>query len=196
MMRAKLRRLVGDGRGATLVEFGFVAPVMVALLMLLGDLLYRTYVQSLLDGAIQKAGRDSAIQGGADRAADIDANVVAAVKQIAHNATWSSSRQNYNSFSMIKPEVIDDKNGNGILESKECFFDVNNNNSWDVNPSRSGQGGANDVTLYTVRITYPRLFPVTTFFGATPLQEVKASTLLKNQPYARQVRPVTKVCLP
>ena len=46
---------------------------------------------------------------------------------------------------------------------------------------------ANAVTLYTVTVTYPRLFPIWAFvpgFGGT--QTISAATLLKNQPYATQ----------
>jgi len=191
-----VRRLVRDARGATLLEFAFVAPVMVAMLMMLGDLLYRAYAQVILDGAIQKAGRDSAIQGGGDEAGKIDAAVTSAVREVARGATVTAQRSNYNSFSIMKPEVIDDKNGNGKLDSKECFYDVNGNKAWDADPARQGQGAANDVTQYTVTVTYPRPFPVSGFFGASPNQQITATTLLKNQPYARQVRTVEKVCLP
>ena len=73
---------------------------------------------------------------------------------------------------------------------------MNGNGVLDANPTRSGQGGANDVTRYRITISYPRIFPVMGFFGASERQEIRASTLLKNQPYARQVRTVVKVCLP
>ena len=57
---------------------------------------------------------------------------------------------------------------------------------WDADPGLSGQGGANDVTLYTMTITYPRLFPVTKALGVSSTQTITATTLLKNQPYATQ----------
>lgn len=191
------RRALGpDIRGNTLIEFAIIFPVMMALFMMLGDFLYRAYAQALLDGAIQKAGRDSAIQGGGDEATNIDAAVTDAVRDISRGATFTTERRNYNSFSVMKPEVIDDKNGNGRLDSKECFYDVNGNKNWDVDPTRDGQGAANDVTRYVVTVNYPRLFPVTGFFGASAWQQISAMTLLKNQPYARQTRTVERVCLP
>ena len=194
-MGRRLRcRLAGDRRGVTAIEFGIVAPVMIALLMMLGELLYQSYAQALLDGAIQKGGRDSAIQGGADKAATIDAEVARTVKIIAKNATWVAQRLNYNSFAVIKPETFVDKNGNGVRDPKECFDDVNGNKTWDSDPSRVGQGGANDVTQYAVTVTYPRLFPVASFFGAGTTQTIGAKTLLKNQPYSRQTSTVVQIC--
>ncbi|RZL72694.1 MAG: pilus assembly protein, partial [Sphingomonas sp.] len=64
-----------------------------------------------------------------------------------------------------------------------------------IDPGLSGQGGANDVTLYTVRVLYPRLFPVASFFGASPNQTIVAKTFLKNQPYTNQsVATVKNIC--
>ena len=55
--------------------------------------------------------------------------------------------------------------------------------------------GAGAVTLYTMTVTYPRLFPIWRFIGVPNSQSISASTLLKNQPYATQstTDPVT-VC--
>jgi Flp pilus assembly pilin Flp len=63
---AALRSLRRDKRGATIVEFALVSPVMILMMMGLGDMGYQVYAQSILNGAMQKAARDSAIQGGAN----------------------------------------------------------------------------------------------------------------------------------
>jgi Flp pilus assembly protein TadG len=190
-MRA-LRTLRRDTRGATLVEFALVAPVMCIMMMGLGDLTYQVYAQSILNGAMQKAGRDSAIQGGADNASIIDAKVTSMVQKVAANVF---TRKSYASFSVIKPEPFTDTNGNGIRDVGECYTDINGNRQWDADPGQTGQGGANDVTVYTATVTYPHLFPVASMFGWSPNQTISASTLLKNQPYASQttVTPAT-VC--
>ena len=182
------RRLVTDRRGVTVIEFAMVLPVMLAMIMGLGELMYQVYAQSILEGAIQKAGRDSAIQGGADNADAIDQSVLDMVKTISSGATFVGppKRTNYATFTSAKPEPFTDTNGNGVRDAKECFDDINGNRTYDTDPGTSGQGGANDVTLYTVKISYPRLFPVASFFGAAPTQTIVAKTFLKNQPYASQ----------
>ena len=182
----RLPTLLRDRRGATIVEFAIVAPVMMILLMGISDLAYQVYAQSILNGALQKAGRDSAIQGGAENTATIDAKVTAMVQKIAANATITFTRKNYDSFSVIKPEPFVDTNGNGVRNSGECFTDINGNGTWDADPGMSGQGGANDVTVYTATVSYPRLFPVAGLFGWPTTQTISATTLLKNQPYASQ----------
>lgn len=180
------RRLAGDRRGATIIEFAMILPVMVGLIMGLSELMYQVYVQSILDGAIQKAGRDSAIQGGADNADALDLSVMAMVRTVAGAATYTSSRKTYSSFASMKPEPFTDTNKNGVRDAKECFDDINGNGVYDTDPGLNGQGGANDVTLYTIKVTYPHLFPVMGLFGASATQTLTARTLLKNQPYASQ----------
>lgn len=192
---ARLSSLRRDTRGATIVEFALVSPVMILMMMGLGDLGYQVYAQAILNGAMQKAGRDSAIQGGGENTSTIDGKVTYMVKNIAKNATITFTRKNYDSFSVIKPEPFVDTNGNGVRNAGECYTDINGNNQWDADPGVNGQGGANDVTVYTATVTYPHLFPVASLLGWPSTQTITASTLLKNQPYASQttVTPAT-VC--
>jgi len=180
-------RLACDRRGATVVEFAFVLPVMLILMMGMMELGYQAYVQSVLTGAVQKAGRDSGIQGATADA--IDAKVIGQVRAVAKSAIYangSPTRLSYSAFSAIAPEPFVDTNGNGVRDAGECFTDVNGNGSWDSDAGRTGQGGANDVTVYTVAITYTRLFPVTRLFGWPGTATLSSSTTLMNQPYASQ----------
>ena len=186
MVASLLLTLRRDRRGVTLVEFAIVAPVMLLMLMGLGDMLYQVYAQSILNGELQKAARDSGIEGGAANTSTIDAKVQTAVKKIAPNATFTSTRKSYDTFSEVAPEPFTDSNGNGVRDAGECFTDENGNGSWDQDPGAAGQGGASAVTVYTMTATYPRLFPVARLFGWSSTQTISATTLLKNQPYATQ----------
>lgn len=186
-MRAALYRLRCDARGVTAIEFAFVAPVMLLLLMGLSDMAYQCYVQAMLTGAMQKAGRDSTIQGSGTRTAQIDATVMSWVRSVAKTATYTSSRKSYAQFGAIKPEAFTDGNSNGVYDAAtECFIDINGNNTWDSDPGLTGQGGANDVVLYKLTVTYPRLFPLAGMLGWSANQQLSASTILKNQPWAAQ----------
>lgn len=191
------KRLAEDRRGATLIEFALICPVMLLMVMGLGDLLYQAYAQSILEGSLQKAARDSSIEGGASNTATIDGQVIASMKPLADNltnncapsgltGTWCSTRKNYDSFSDVAPEPYTDTNNNGVRDPGECYTDENGNGAWDADPGLNGQGGASAVTLYTMKITYPRLFPVAGLMKVSPMQTITASTLLKNQPYAGQ----------
>ena len=189
-----LRRLARDGRGVTVIEFAVTAPVMLMLVMGMSDLAYRAYAQAMLEGAVQKAGRDSALEGGDGKIPQIDAKVLAMVQNMAKDATYTTSRKSYSTFSNVRPEKFTDGNANGVREVGECYEDVNNNSQWDPDSGKTGQGGADDIVQYEVTVTYPRIFPLAQMLGWPKNQVIKAKTLLKNQPYASQniPTPVTR----
>lgn len=189
--RVAIRRIGVDRGGATIIEFAMIIPVLMFLLMGAFDLLHQVYAQSILDGALQKAARDSAIEGGAANAETFDKKVWSMVKIVAPDATYKASRKSYSTFQTIKPEDFTDKNGDGICNKGESFTDINGNGNWDTDPGLTGQGGAEDVTQYTMTVTYPRLFPVAELAGWPATMSISSTTLLKNQPYDSQKVPVS-----
>jgi Flp pilus assembly protein TadG len=184
MTRVRLRE---DRRGAVAVEFALVVPLFLMLIMGLCDLSYQAYVQSVLIGAVNKAGRDGTIQGAT--AASIDSAVLAQVQAAAPRAAFTTGyplRKSYAKFGDIQPEPFVDLNGNSLHDNGECFTDINDNGLWDTDPGSNGQGGAGDAVAYTVSIVYPRLFPLQAWLGWGSNQTLSATTTLKNQPYALQ----------
>lgn len=182
-----MRRLWRDRGGAALVEFALVLPVMLLMGMGLCEMAYQAYMQAILTGAVQKAGRDSTVESA--NTTTIDNAVLQAVKNINGNAAFVSgypTRKSYASFGYISPESFVDSNGNGVRDPGECFTDVNGNGIWDADPGVSGNGGAGDTVLYTVSITYTRLFPLGLWLGWGKTATLSASTILKNQPWAMQ----------
>lgn len=185
-LRALLRR-GSDDRGVTIIEFAVILPVMLLLLMGIVELTYQAYVRSTLQGALNKAGRDSTLENAAADADQIDGKVIAMVRQIAPSATFQTTRMSYASFSDVgKPEAFNDANGNGVRDSDECFEDVNGNGSWDTDRGKQGLGGADDIVSYTTTATYPTLFPFMVAAGFPELQQVTATTVLRNQPFGQQ----------
>ena len=188
-----LGRLGADERGVTIIEFAVVAPVMFLMIMGLGELSYESAVQAVLDGAMDKAGRDSTIQGA--NGTNIDTLVMNQVRTFAPGATGVSTRKSYSSFSNIQPEPFTDTNRNGVRDPGECFTDVNANATWDADPGNTGQGGASDATVYTMTLTYRRVFPLFRMIGWPATRTIAATTMLKNQPYATQTNTgTTTVC--
>lgn len=198
-MRPLLARITADRRGNTIIEFALIVPVMMLMLLGFSELLYQEYAQSILAGEVQKAGRDSGIEGGSASTATIDNLVLSrlgvVVKGLQNDCTqanagtgpsWCSVRKSYDSFSEVAPEPFTDTNKNSVRDPGECFTDVNGNGVWDADPGNQGQGGASAVASYTMTISYRRLFPLATLAGWSNYQKLSASTLLKNQPYASQ----------
>ncbi len=194
-MQSVLHALRGDTKGVTAIEFGIVAPVMALFMMGVGELLYGSYTNSILTGAVQKAGRDATLQQNttSTATAGIDGQVMSLVRQVAPAATYVSTRENYTTFSNVdKPEPFIDstKTGTiGVRDPGECFTDVNGNGLWDADMARSGVGGASDVAQYTITVDYPRIFPVAKLLGWGSTASLRAQTVLKNQPYAAQSSP-------
>jgi len=191
-----LRRCAGDDAGATVVEFAIVAPVFLTLLLGVFDYGHMFYAQSVLQGAVHQAGRNSGLESGADFMAAIDEDVRGQVHNIVPQGSVLTSRTNYESFNDVnKPEDFVDANGNAEYDPEECFTDVNSNLEWDEDRGIEGLGGADDVVLYTATLEYDRLVPLFKFVGGSDQHRISASTILRNQPFGDQAeRPEEQIC--
>lgn len=192
MRRAGLtRRLCHDRRGAAAIEFAVVAPVMCLLLVGGFDTAHTLYARAALQGIVQKTARDASLETGTDDAiaTALDNKVKVQVLQLSNQATFVITRRFYRTFSLAaaaKAETFTDTNKNGTCDAGEPYVDANNNTVWDADGGDSGQGGAKDRTLYTVKVTYPRMFPLWRFIGGSSTTTLTASTILQNQPYSDQ----------
>ena len=189
MIRRLFRRLRHNQRGSTLIEFALVAPVLMVVIMGLLDMTYQLYAKAMLLGAVQKAGRDSTLESGVSASANaaIDAIVKNAFRKVNGTVTDSSfvfTRRNFSDFTNAGKLEASTGPG-GLCAPGFTYADVNNSNSWD-DGAIAGQGGANDAVLYSVQVSYTSLFPVNALFGASPIQTIRATTVLRNQPYNNQ----------
>lgn len=181
------KRLVRDETGVTVVEFALISPVLLIMLMGLYDVAYQLYAGAVLQGAIQKAGRDSTIEGAASGTAALDLVVSDQVKRVVPNATLTFTRKAYATFSKVgKPEDWTDSNSNGTCDNNEPFEDVNGNNNWDADRGKTGQGGAKDAVVYTVNVVYPRPLAIGGMLGFSQNVTLKRVTVLRNQPFGIQ----------
>ena len=114
---------------------------------------------------------------------------------MARYGTLNFSRMNYRDFSGVgRQEPFTDSNGNGVRNAGECYTDMNNNSTWDADQGGSGQGGAGDVVLYRVSLTFDRLFPLWKMLGEPQSETITISTVLRNQPYTAQSNNSTVRC--
>ena len=197
-----LRRLRDEKRGATLVEFAIVAPVLCLMLMGAFDIAHSLYLRTVMEGIMQKAGRDSTLETSSNTSAQnaLDDKVKSQVRKLVKNADVDTSRRFYRSFAeakAAKPETFNDSDTNGRCNDGEAYEDANGNNTWDADGGNAGQGGAKDAVLYTVTATYDSLFPLWKMIEGSQERSVSASTILRNQPYNEQgsyAAPVWKNC--
>lgn len=196
---SRLARLHSEQRGAALVEFGFVAPVMIVLLMGAFDLGHTLYSKSILEGAVQKAARDSALDKGSETAVRtaVDNRIRSQVQAVLPNsATIDVKRRYFHNFSEAKASQAEpyvDTNKNNKCDGGEPYEDKNGNGTRDIDGG-VGQGNAKDATVMTVTVSSPRLFPLHGLVGLPKNQTIVATTVLANQPYSEQNAPKQGNC--
>lgn len=183
-LRPAMTRLLGEERATAVMEFALTAPVFLLVLMGIFDFSMQLYAKSVLSGAVNRAARDAALEGNNASQASIDAAVTANVKTVFQDATMTYSRLAYDNFSGVdKPEPLTDANNNSTRDPGECFTDINGNGSWDANQGKGGQGGGDEVVLYSAEMQLTRLFPAWKMLGQPQVVKIKAATVLRNQPF-------------
>ncbi|MFZ5746099.1 MAG: TadE/TadG family type IV pilus assembly protein [Pseudomonadota bacterium] len=181
------RQLAGNRRGATIVEFALVMPVLGLLLLGTFDIAHSLYMRAVLEGIVQKAARDATLESGTESAqqAALDLKVETQVHELARNADVDTERTAYRDYRDVQAqeEPYTDNNHDGTCNHEEPYEDDNENGRWDTGAS-VGQGSAKDATLYTVTVTYPRAFPLHRLIPALDdTTTIRATTVLRNQPY-------------
>jgi len=195
---SRLGRLRQREDGATIMEFGLIAPALMVLLFGALDVGHTLYMQSVLQGVVQKAARDGSLEDASGNDATYRTALDTAVRnqllQLNHSADISFDRRFYRTFSDAAAaqaeEFKDSTSGpykNGICDNGEPFVDANNNGVWDADGGDSANNaGARDNIVYTVSVAYPRMFPLDKLIGGNGLTKLTASTVLANQPYGTQ----------
>lgn len=193
----KRRGLRRDARGATIVEFAMVAPVLVLMLMFLFDTGFYIFASSILGGEVNAAGRNATLETANDigRKA-MDDQVEAAVHRLIPKAAMTYTRLAYKSYgrAQAKAESYNDLNGNGKCDNNEPFDDANRNYTRDLDSGAMGGGSARDVVIYTATLKYDRFFPIARMLGWNNQVTMSASTILRNQPFDKQPEPLVGKC--
>jgi Flp pilus assembly pilin Flp len=179
-----MRRLAREECGVTIVEFAMIAPALCLTLLALFDFGHRSYVESVVQGALHEAARLATV---GDKTGDeIDAHVENMLLIFSHDGEVEIEKKSYADFSGVgKPEKItQDTAPVNEYNEGDCFEDANGNGEYDEDRGRGGLGNAEDVVHYRVTIEFPRLVPLGGFLGLGPTETVTASTVLRNQPFA------------
>lgn len=193
--RADRARLLRDTRGAAAIEFAVALPVFLMATLGLFDLTYEQYASAVLQGVVEKAGRDGSLEDFAADQSDLDAYIERSVRDVWPRADVLIERQSYAGFrERNQPEKFTDINGDGKYDKGECFEDANGNGTFDRNRGRRGNGSAEDVVLLTATIKMDRVFPGWELFGQSQVAEIVATMTLRNQPYAAASNAPKLVC--
>jgi Flp pilus assembly pilin Flp len=194
-LRTSLVRLGGDRRGVTAVEFGIILAPLCITLLGLTDLGYRSYVASIVQGALHEASRMATV--GDKTGAQIDAHVQDRLKEFSKKATVTITKQSYAEYSNVAKaeKITSDTAPVGSYNAGDCFEDANANGKYDTDQGKTGLGGAEDIVNYKIDFTFPRLVPLGKFLGWSDTETISASTVLRNQPYAARSSGTTVLCI-
>ena len=178
-------RLTRDTRGVAAIEFAIVLPIFMTLMVGLLDVGQNIYAKAILNGAVEQAARDSALETGDTTLAD--KFVEDTVGPILPGMTITSTRKSYFDFAdMGRPERWNDSNGNGTCDNNEAYTDENQSGSWNDEIGSDGNGGASDVVIYTVTVRYRTAFPVPLMPDIWNERKLESTAVRKNQPFANQ----------
>lgn len=181
----RIRLLSDDAEGVSTIEFALIAPVFFTLLIGIFNAGQEAYGLAVLNGAVQKAARDSSLE-----IVDIgyaDMMVENQVAPILPGATFKSTRTSYNDYIDIgRPEKWNDANNNGTCDTGESYVDENGNGDWDADIGKNGNGGADDVVVYQMTVTYEPTFKIPLMPNEWNTRSLTASAIKKNQPFANQ----------
>lgn len=189
------RALRRDNRATAVTEFALTAPLFLLILMGIFDYSWQMYAKQVLSGAVAKVGRASTLEGNAGSQTALDADVRTKVQKVFKGATVTFTRKAYDSYDEIgDPENYTDSNSNGRYDKGECFQDSNGNGNWDTDRGQTGNGGAEDVVVYTASMEVTRVLPVWKMLGQAQNKTITASTVLRNQPYNAATSVNTVIC--
>jgi Flp pilus assembly pilin Flp len=200
MRRHLFIRLGRDERGATLLEFGLVLLPLCLVLMGFFDLGYQSYLRSTLQGALNDVSRAASVENpvidaeGDTLAEQIENEIRARLPGPAQDADIDIVTSNFYRASNIgNPEpLVTDVDGDGRYDSGDCWTDINPNSAFDLDSSRTGMGGADDIVFYEVTITQPRIMPMAGLLGVSDEYEITATAAVRSQPFAAQAAPATR----
>ncbi|MCP5397197.1 MAG: pilus assembly protein [Sphingomonadaceae bacterium] len=184
-MRRILNSIARCRDGVSAVEFAVIAPTFMIMLMGVLDIGHMIYGQSVLNGAVEAAARNASLETADTSAAD--AQVLNMVGSVLPNASINSTRKSYFDFADIgRAEPWNDEDGNGNCNDGEIYTDQNANGQWDADVGVAGNGGANDVVIYTVEATYEPVFRIPFMPESWETRTLSSSTVRKNQPFGAQ----------
>jgi Flp pilus assembly protein TadG len=190
---AFLRRLAVARQGASVPEFALILIPLCLIIFGGLEMGYQIYVRAVTQGALERATRLTTVQT-VDSTA-VESDIEATIKRVAPNAIVTTTKSSYYQYSNINvmERLTKDTNGNGTLDSGDCWEDVDNNGSRNITTTGlDGIGGADDIVRYNTVVTYNRILPLYRFIGIGNTVTMTASTMTRRQPYEVQTMPTPK----
>jgi len=183
-----IRRIGANRDGATMVEFAFVAPILILLLAGSIELGMVFSTSALMEGALRDASRYGVTGQEPNESARLERILEIVGERTLGLVDMSKARIEvlvYAKFGDIgKPESFVDANGNGVYDSGESFTDTNGNGVRNADSGVPGPGGSGDIVVYRIHYDWPLLTPVLgPIIGGDKTLPLTASLAVRNEPW-------------
>lgn len=183
-----IRRFRRNAEGATLLEFGIIAPFLMLMIMGISELGIMMTAQAILDNAAfaaSRVGKTGYVATSSTQAAMVTAAVRKAAAVILDPTKITVTSLAYADYGNIgQPEPFTDLNSNGKRDAIEPYTDVNGNGAYDTDQGKSGYGGTAQIVVYTVTYNWTLTTPfVKRFIGTNGVVPLKSRIVVKNEPY-------------
>lgn len=182
----RLWRTPAGEHGQAIVEFAFIAPVLLGMLASIMEFSGIMFVQSLLEGAAREASRygiTGFTQEGVSRYDRIMQIIEDNSFGIVDVDELEMDTLVYENFGDVgQPEPFTDENGNEAYDAGEPYNDVNGSGSWDEDMGAAGLGGPGDVVIYRLSYDWNIMVPLMRpFFGDSI--NLQANIAVRNEPF-------------
>lgn len=176
------------------MEFVFVAPVLVTLIIASMEFGTIMLTSTLMEASLREAARfgitGQQVQNSTrleEIIRIIDERTLGLVDMDQANVEVLV----YPSFSDIgRGEDYVDGNANGVYDLGETFTDENANGVWDVDVGAAGSGESGDIVVYRLRYDWQVMTPMAThFIGTDGSIGLNASIVVRNEPWDGLVNP-------
>lgn len=174
--------------GVTAIEFAFIAPVLLLMVMGAVEVSLIMLAQNIMENATFNASRlGKTGYVGTDKTQM--ETILEALNDTAGSLLDTSqitiTSVAYPQFGDIgQSEPFTDVNGNGIRDPGENYTDSNGNGVYDEDMGATGPGAAGEIVVYTVSYPWPMFTPiVSNFFSSDGIVNISARSVVKNEPY-------------
>jgi Flp pilus assembly pilin Flp len=174
-------------RGATIVEFAIVLPVLLLAVIGIIEVAIVLFVSSTIESAVFEASRFG-VTGNSDTPGVTRED---RVREIVARRTYGLVDMDrveidtlvYQTFADIgEPEPFTDTNGNAAYEVGEDYVDVNGNGQWDPDMGAAGLGGPSDVVVYRLTYSWGILTPIMRDVLGENIRNI-SSVAVRNEPF-------------
>jgi Flp pilus assembly protein TadG len=184
--RFMLTRFLHSQGGLSTVEFAFVAPILVLLVMGTVEFSLIMFTMATMESATAataRTGKTGYIAPGMTRQQTIINTITSRTAGLLNPALFIISTTVYPNFDNVsQPEPYTDSNGNGSYSVGEPFTDINGNGTWDEDMGAAGLGNAGDIVVYNISYPWPINTPLIGLITGNPYN-ITVRTVVKNEPF-------------